>query len=217
MKKTIEEIAQSLIGRNLSKEDGIDNYLVEKAENRLGIKFPAALKNFYTSVGNMEIFTSSFECFVHPDELEMSGDKLIFLEENQGVCFWAISAGNNDEMVYMCTDIEEDEPEWYPEVSMEEFLKVVMYLQCAQGGFEYGSAVYESNFADRKEYEQYLEETTQDWDKVVEHNGFVAFQKDDKLIWYFYDKDGKIDDILYASTRTEERQKELDEYGFQEL
>ena len=218
MDHTIKEIAESLIGRLLNENDGINSIIIQQAETRLGQKLPEALKEFYALVGNLEIFTSSFESFMTPDELECQDSMLIFLDENQGVCQWAVSiTDNEDTIVYMLT-INDDKPTWHSEkVSLEEFLKVVMYLQYAEGGCEYGYAVYESGFEDRQAFEAFHAETTADWEKVVDHNGFVAYQKKSTLIWYFSDSKGQMEDILYASTQTEEDSKELELLGFTEL
>jgi len=218
MNRTIKEIAESLLGRPLSENDGINNTIIQQAESRLGIKLPEALKEFYALMGNLEIFTSSFECFMTPDELEYEDSMLIFLDENQGVCQWAVNIiDDEDATVYMVT-INDDKPIWHSEeVTLEEFLKVVMYLQYAEGGCEYGYAVYESDFEDRQAFEVFHAETTADWEKVVDHNGFVAYQKKSTLIWYFSDSKGQMEDILYASTQTEEDSKELELLGFTEL
>lgn len=218
MSKTIREIAQSLIGRELLEDDGIDKDRIKDTESRLGIKIPAALKDFYMLLGNIESFISAFEYFVNVEELEIIDGKLLFLEENQGVCYWAMNVEHEeDNMVYVCTDLEQEQLEWYPETSVNEFLKVIMYLQCAEGGYEHGAAVYETNFVNRDAFEQFLEETTKEWEKAVEHNGFIAYQKNDKLIWYFLDSDGKMGDIIYASVRTNEGLHELEKLGFGEL
>ena len=216
MNKTIKEIAERLIGRSLNAEDGINASKIEEAEKSLGIKLPNALKDFYLCVGNTEMFASAFQYFVKVDEFKIKGDKLIFLEENQGVCYWAInSSTNDDQMVYVCDNLESDEVEWYPESrSIDDFLKVIMYLQCAEGGYKHGAVVQKESFADNEEFEIFLRETTLDWEKVVDHNGFVVYQKDDKLIWYFSNESGEIQDMIFASTRIAESIKELGQCGF---
>lgn len=216
---TIKEIAESLIARPLTESDGIDQAMIEQTEKRLGQKLPGTLKEFYRLIGNLEMFTSSFESFMPLDELECENDMLIFLDENQGVCCWGVNIHNIEKpMVYMCSDIEAEKPEWYSEkIALDDFLRIIMYLQCAEGGYEYASAVYEDDFKSRKAYEKFLAKTTVGWEKVVNHNGFVAYQKGDKLIWHFSDSERRMEDIIYASARTEEGMEEFESFGFSEL
>ena len=219
MKHTIKEVAESLIGRTLGVNDGIDKVQIEQAEIRLGLKLPEVLREFYALVGNLDIFTSSFESFAPLEEMECENDMLIFLYENQGGCCWGLNLHEvTHSTVYMCTDTEAEKPEWYPEeITLDKFLKIIMYLQCAEGGYEYGCAVYEHDFEGRKEYEEFLSGITVGWEKVVDYNGFVSYQKDTKLIWYFSDNEGKMEDILYASAYTEDNMEELLSIGFSEL
>ena len=141
------------------------------------------------------------------------------LEENKEVCYWATEViGAPNDTVDVCTDIESDNPEWYPEtVKLAEFLIILMYYQCAQGGYEWGSAVYESNFNSVEEYNQFLLAIIVDYQKVVENNGLVIYQKGSKLIWHFTDEEGNLADTIFASTRTEEDMADLEEYGFYPL
>ena len=217
MKNEIKSIAESLLSRDLITEDGMSISEIENVEKKLGCKIPTILKGFYNLVGNLDMFMSAFQDFPEPYLL---GEKIVFLEENQGVCYWGINKDNVSELptVYVCTDIETENFEWNSEdVNLREFLNIIMYLQCAEGGYEYGSAVYESNFENRETYEIFLSDKTVDWEKVVDHNGFVSYQKGDKLIWHFSNSEGKMEDTLYASTLTEESMTELELLGFNEL
>jgi len=217
MKNEIKYIAESLINRDLITEDGMSISEIENVEKKLGCKIPTILKEFYNLVGNLDMFMSAFQDFPEPYLL---GEKIVFLEENQGVCYWGINKDNVSELptVYVCTDIETENFEWNSEdVNLREFLNIIMYLQCAEGGYEYGSAVYESDFENRETYEKFLSDKTVGWEKVVDHNGFVSYQKGDKLIWHFSNSEGKMEDTLYASTLTEESMTELELLGFNEL
>lgn len=219
MNNTIKNVAENLLGRPLTKSDGIENHLIDKAEVRLGQKLPEALKQFYTLVGNLEMFTSSFNSFMPLDELEYKDNMLAFLEENQGVCSWGVNPDDTENpVVCMYASINDAVPTWHPEkIRLNDFLKVTMYLQCTEGGYEYCCAVYEDDFENRKEYEQFLAETIVGSEKVVDHNGFTVYQKENILIWYFSDSNGRMEDILYASSLTEEGMEEMEALGFSEL
>lgn len=96
-------------------------------------------------------------------------------------------------MVFMCPA---DGDEWLPETSLDEFLPVVLYYQCAQGGYEFGGMVGLDD-------SRLLERIETDWEKAVNHNGFFAAWKPDCLLWYLFDGAGEIvDDMVYFSART---------------
>jgi hypothetical protein len=216
MNNEIRIVAENLLGRCLTEKDGMNLSEIEKAENLLGLKFPSALRDFHLLIGNLDMFISSFEQFVEP---YIKGEILVFLEENQGVCYWGININDiENSTVYMCTDIEAENLEWYSEkVTLADFLTILMYYQCAQGGYEFGSAVYESNFDSKEEYLAFFANLTSDYKNVVTHNGLVIFQSKGKLIWHFTDEDGNLADTIFVSTRTAEEMKELEIYGFREL
>ena len=216
MKNEIKAIAESIIGRKLTIEDGISISKIKDIENKLECKIPTELKDFYNLIGNLDMFMSSFEDFPEP---YLIGNKIVFLEENQGVCYWGINKDDSESpTVYVCTDIESENLEWYSEsVNLAEFLKIIMYFQCAQGGCKHGGAIYDCNFKSKDEYVGVLNKLVHDWQKVVEHNGLVIFQNRGKLVWYFTDEQGSIGDTIFASTYSELGMKELEIYGFKEL
>lgn len=217
MSNNFQNIAETILGRDLNELDGMSTEQLKILENFLGAKLPQDLADFYLLVGNLKIFMSSFQEFVTPF---IHHGKLIFLEENQGVCFWGIDMNNKEDQksVLMCTNLEVDEPEWFPEnVNLADFLKIIMYYQVAQGGYPYSSAVYESEFENHQEYATFLQEVTKHFTQVVQHNGLCIYQKQTKLIWHFTDKDDALVDIIFASTATAEDMEELEQFGFSEL
>ena len=216
MYNRISIIAESLLGRHLTEKDGMNLTEIETVENSLSLKLPMVLRDFYLLVGKVDMFISSFEQFIKP---YMKGEMLVFLEENQGVCIWGINIRDTEnEPVFMCADSETDHPEWHSEeIALTDFLTLLMYYQCAQGGYGHISAVYESNFDTNEKYVQFLTEITADYKKVVKHNGVVIYQNGGKLIWHFTDEKSNLADTIFCSTRTAEEMKELEIYGFFEL
>ena len=212
----IRTIAENILGRHLTGEDGMSISKIETVEKSLGLELPTVLRDFYLLVGNIDAFMSSFEQFIEP---YIKGEMLVFLEENQGVCYWGVNIRDiENETVFQCTDLETDNPEWHSEeITLTDFLAILMYYQCAQGGYEYGSAVDESDFDSKEKYLQFLADVTTDYEKVVEHNGLVIYQNGEKLIWYFTDEQGNLVDPIFASARTAEDMEELETHGFREL
>ena len=133
MDNKIRTIAENILGRHLTEKDGMSISKIEVVEKSLGLKLPTALRDFYLLVGNIDAFMSSFEQFIEP---YIKGEMLVFLEENQGVCYWGVNIRDTEnETVFQCTDLETDNPEWHSEeVTLTDFLTILMYYQCAQGG-----------------------------------------------------------------------------------
>jgi len=213
MGNRIKSIAEGLLGRTLTGEDGRSLQEIEQMAQTLGCQLPWILKEFYLLVGHNEQFMSAFQSFPEP---YWADNKLIFLEENQCVCYWGIDKkdiANDDPLVYVCNDIEEASPVWYlEEITLSGFLEVILYYQFAMGGYEYIGCAYESEFESTEEYILFLNELTAGWEKVVSHNGLDIYQKDHKLIWHYLNTDGSIGDTLYVSALTEEEYNYFEPY-----
>lgn len=202
-------IAEQLLGRKLNSADGYTFEEIQQAENLLGLTIPEPLKRFYSLVGKVDTLTSSFQRFLPLDELQAEGDKIIFLAENQEVCLWSTtSVGDTVWVRYNENDAWMAEP-----TGLSEFIKLIMYYNCAQGGYEFGGMAYKENYATILAYVQ------KSWEKVVRYNGLIIYAYQDNLIWYFYkDTDMPTDDGIYLSCRTEEGFEELlDRFEFVEL
>ncbi|OUL62918.1 hypothetical protein [Flavobacterium sp. AJR] len=211
----IRQIAEKLLGRLLTNNDGFDVETIENAETKLGQSIPAILKEFYITVGKLDIFMSSFQRFLKPEDLFYEDEKLVFLEENQNVCYWGVSTA--DTLVYQTQSI--DNAVWYSEeILLSDFLQMIMYGQCAEGGYPFSGAIYDM---DQDELTEFIEEiTTKDWQKVVDHNNWIIYENDRKLIWYFTDDNGNLseDYPLFVSTPTKEDFLKMEEeFGFSDL
>ncbi|KFF13650.1 hypothetical protein [Flavobacterium hydatis] len=215
----IKQTAEKLLGRSLTNNDGFEVKIIENAETRLGQEIPKLLKEFYITVGKLDIFMSSFQRFIKPEDLFYEDDKLVFLEENQKVCFWGVDKENKEDnlLVYQVQNI--DNAVWYSEeILLSDFLQMIMYGQCAEGGYTFSGAIYDM---DKDELSEFIEEiTTKNWQKVVDHNNWIIYENDRKLIWYFTDEDGNLseDYPLFVSTQTKEDFLETEEeFGFSDL
>lgn len=222
----MKDVAESLLGRALLNTDGYDLNDIEQVEHTPGVRIPETLKSFWQLVGRLKMFTSSFELFLPPNEIFLEGDYLVFLQENQGVCYWSVKISDTDNselIVYQCSNSDAEHPEWHSEeMTLPYFLEMLMYYQCAQGGYAFGGAVYERNYQSKDDFWRFLKLSTEGWLKVVEHSveshGLVIYMKDTNLIWHFTNKDGDVDNMIFASSLTSSGMKWLEkEYGFQEL
>jgi hypothetical protein len=205
-------IATWLLGRPLTAEDGVPEAECAAAEQRLGLRLPAALREFYLAVGREPAITQSFERFAEPEEWTVSDGKIVFLEENQGVCCWAADAQSK---VYQTADL--DEPEWQEEAhSLPEFLRVLLYYQMAQGGYQFCGMIPGEEFESPAEALDFI--AGKGGRQVVDSNGLKIFRAGDQaLVWYLHE-DGVPDPGLFLSTLTEETfQRLCAEWEFDDL
>jgi hypothetical protein len=191
----INSLAERLLGRELTKNDGVKPSEIDKIETKLGFTLPEILRDLYLLVGKNTMLMESFNRFALPSQLQRDDNKIVFLEENQNVCYWGfeINPDNHNPKVYQLLN----ENEWYEEqLPLIEFLTVMLYYQCSQGGYEYLGI---SAISD-EDLEIY---THTEWEDAVRYNGLQIYWKPDCLLWYTYNKKNiRINDI-YFSARTE--------------
>ena len=127
----LHDTAAWLLGRAPTASDGTPATELAAAAARLPCPVPEPLRTFYAAVGRTPALMQGFQRFAAPHEWECLGDKLLFMEENQGVCWWATDA---QQQVWQTTDL--DAPDWYAEQGdLETFLHSIAYYQMAQGGY----------------------------------------------------------------------------------
>ena len=193
----IKETAEKLLGRSLEKNDGISIEIIEETELILDIKLQKYLKDFYSKIGNIQLFTESFNKIIDTDRLYFKDDKLVFLEENQEVCIWGINIYEEDPIVY-----QNSNDEWYSEeVKLSEFLYIIMYYQCAQG--------YKNvENIDTKNIKEKINKILNEMQKVVDHDHLIIYWKNNVLLWYYTDEENEMqNDSVIILGLTEEKLK----------
>ncbi|MCP4136517.1 MAG: SMI1/KNR4 family protein [bacterium] len=229
MNTTVKETAEKILGRRIKNEEGISIAEIETVELELGLPIPPSLKEFYLRVGRIDLFTDGFEHFARPGELYIEDNKLIFLEENQSVLFWAVDIQNH-EKVYQTSNLEETgKTEWYEEdLGLHKFIELMIYFQCVMGdesyhqktsgGFEYCASL------DIEEYEQndtaklFISNLSKEWEQTVKGSGISIFWKEGSILSYLLDEEGQLTDMILFRTKNESYLDELiNEYGFGEL
>lgn len=101
------EILASIAGRT-SANQGYPLKAIEAAEGRLGFRIPEALRDYYLAVGRHEL-NRVFHQLRLPEELEVSGGRLLFMDENQGAYCWGVGrrTASADPMVVQLMDEDE--------------------------------------------------------------------------------------------------------------
>lgn len=165
------------IGRPLRKLDGTPAERIDAAEARLGIRIPQALRALYIVAGEVHMLMQSFQRFRTPELWQIEDGKLVFLEENQGVCKWGCDISNA-----VWQKIDGENTDWYSEsVSIETLLRIVLPYQLAQGGWSHSGMRSTSKLA----YSTSLSSLSTDlgWPKIVDHNGLVICSQDAQMLW----------------------------------
>ena len=204
----MKELCERLLGRSLQPADGTSTARLAAAEQRLGVSLPPVLRTLYTHAGNVGCLMESFQRFAAPEQCEIYDGRLVFLEENQGICFWGVEIAGDRSTVWQRAN--EDTP-WYSEdVELEEFLRIVLYYQCAQGGYGHVAAV-------GLEQPELLELLAVRWEKVVEHSGLHIYWQPDVLIWWLGQANDIVDCVFFCARTRQSYERHVDEYFLAEL
>jgi hypothetical protein len=121
------------LGVSLAQSNAMPDAELAAAAQRLGIRLPEALRAYYLLAGRELALNTAHDTLLPPDEWQMTGDKLVFLRENQAVVVWsvAISPFSEDPEVFQGPI---DFSEWYPEHPvLSEFLDVMLHWQAVMG------------------------------------------------------------------------------------
>lgn len=129
------------LARAPDADDGVSAAEIELTEERLGVRMPEALAQFYRTVGLFEQLTQTRNRLLPLKEAFLVGDKLVFMEEKQLVTLWGVKVG---------TEQSSDPPVFQGENSLDkpivwnaehdkccEFLVVMLHCQAVRGGMEF--------------------------------------------------------------------------------
>ncbi len=168
------------LGRPLRRRDGIPQKELLAAEKRLGLRVPAALRQYYRVAGRADDFNRAHERLLRPADWSIESRKLVFMVENQGVFPYGIPAGpqpsGDDPPVFVG---EDDEPERWYKVNgrCSAFLLVMLHAQAA-----YGEAMLYHNTAQvRAGLRRVLD---RDWSFVGELHGMRFYHKPGRVIGF---------------------------------
>lgn len=122
--------------------DGIGIDEIERAEQSLGFRLPKVLREFYLLAGNHEKINDSHNRLLWVEYVESEDNKLIFYQENQGVCEWAIDLSDiekDDPPVWIGQSVaEQDALEWHPDApNLSYFLLMMLCWQSISGGLDF--------------------------------------------------------------------------------
>jgi hypothetical protein len=90
-------------------DEGLGDDAVRAALAARGLTIPAALSDYYSLAGRHWI-NENHDLLLPIEKLEWTGDKLVFMEENQAVCFWGIDRADLGEADPMVWRADNEEP-----------------------------------------------------------------------------------------------------------
>lgn len=119
-----EALSERYLGRALVPGDGCSEAEIAKAEMRVGIALPAALRTYYLRCGSVSRFNSSHNLLRSLSELTIEDAHLVFMNENQNVVSWGFrlqDLGLDDPIVWQRNNMPS--VEWYSEeMTLPQFL-----------------------------------------------------------------------------------------------
>ena len=113
------KLCRELVGRYLrrpwTESDGLSKDEIEKAEARLGVALPPAMRSFYLSVGAVAQLCSIHNVIFHPKDLVFEDAYLMFMDENQSVVSWGIKRKDLKKADPEAWQRNNSSGEWYSE------------------------------------------------------------------------------------------------------
>lgn len=165
-------------GYPLGVTHGVDTSALDKAAGRLETSIPSALREYYAVAGNERRFNRSLQTFLTPSKWFLNQRHLVFIEENQGVCWWGVSIksrGANDPMVAQGVN-HDDAIEWHKEHDKcSTFISVLLHYQAVSDGFRFcGSGAAPDDAHEKLK--------SKGWEYVGEVNELWAFNRQNQVV-----------------------------------
>lgn len=137
---TLYEQTISRLLRPMRAEDGCTEGEIFKAEEKVGVQFPALLRSFYLRSGRLNVIHEAQDRLVAPDQLQIVNKVLLFYEENQCVVFWGVQLRHcNMEDPPVVQAENRDKITWQPfQKRLSDFLIMMVYWQSVNGGMPFG-------------------------------------------------------------------------------
>jgi hypothetical protein len=96
--------------------DGVTGVALKQCERRLGVRLPAALRDYYLLAGRLDRLNRAHNRLFAPDELRVEDGHLWFMEENQAVVHWGMPVKRlsaEDPVVHQRANV--DDARWFSE------------------------------------------------------------------------------------------------------
>jgi len=164
-------------GYPLTERTALSSEVLAAAQKRLGVRIPAALRDYYLVAGLERRFSACHNQLLPPQRWALDKQRLIFMEENQWVAWWGVSTRNPDSDDPPVSQGVNDEPiTWHPEHrKCSVFLAVMLHYQAVSGGYRF------SGGADAPDQSDYRFEE-QGWTYYGEVNSLEAYSRRNQVV-----------------------------------
>jgi hypothetical protein len=109
--------AIEVLDRPLTSEDGLPDRDIVMGEQRLGVRLPRALREYYGIAGRLDLNRAHNQLYT-PHEWFVDAGKFVFMEENQEVVYWGIPISEevgDDPPVSQGVNVVDQPIDWHPE------------------------------------------------------------------------------------------------------
>jgi hypothetical protein len=126
-------------GYPLTERTAVSAEAVAAAQKRLGVRIPAALRDYYLVAGHEHRFNTCCNRLLPPPKWTVSKQRLLFMEENQWAGWWGVSTRNPDsDDPPVSQGIKYEPIIWYrAHRKCSVFLAVMLHYQAVSGGFRF--------------------------------------------------------------------------------
>ena len=200
------QIIRKLYNLTEDANHGYPEAAIAALEERLQVKIPASLRQYYLSLGNNKMVNDSFNRLTSLGEIGFSEDEhLVFYEENQAVVLWGIAKAElqqDNPPVYGTYD--SGRAEWFTDAdTTEHFLLSMAWWNGALGGLTHTA------FTDLEEdlTPTHIAAVTGNWEeqKGVSNQLLRFFTNDyEDILVLTTEQNGQVNGV-YAGTNNEAR------------
>lgn len=165
MQSTIETI-KKLYVLPQNYQNGFTQSEIKQAERRLAVSLSQNLIDFYKILGKNEQINQIYNRLLSPDAIFIEDNHLIFYEENQNVCFWAIKLddlSNDNPPIYEgYKNWDKNTINWYlSHQNITDFWLYMAFYNGTMGGLKYHANILDQQNIDPRAVQQILNTTTE--------------------------------------------------------
>lgn len=189
---------------------GFSTEEISQAEQRLQCTFPKILVEYYTTLGKNEVLNQTYNWLLLPSEINFIDDFLVFYEENQDVCCWAIKKqdlSQDNPPVYQGYQDDHGQFQWYlANASISAFWLEMAFYNGTMGGLKYNANILNEKKIQPKSLEK-LVKNYQEITLIVQDNQRFYTQDYQNIISVCYDVCGAC--AVFAGTQDEANFEEI--------
>lgn len=190
---------------------GFSTEEISQAEQRLQCTFPKILVEYYTTLGKNEVLNQTYNWLLLPSEINFIDDFLVFYEENQDVCCWAIKKqdlSQDNSPVYQGYQDDHGQFQWYlANANISAFwLEMACYNGTMGGGLKYHANILNEEKIKPQSMEK-LVKNYQEITLIAQDNQRFYMRDYQNIISVCYDVCGAC--AVFAGTQDEEDFEEI--------